>query len=243
MPRKGLPDTRGRGASYDLAGKIANARLLLAAELLGKLTPEQQAALAHKDKKSVREQMADACAAINSGKTLVVKPEVVSPSAPPAQPRLKLVEGTTIVPSYDKFEVKKHFKLDTSAKAAVQIYYLGDNFKANFSNKIETDVEKAELRCHTLLRSSLDPEIMSELDEARRVIKLAHFWGMLLQQPRGETGPLLVNGYANIAYVEDENGVLWFVSAGWDSGNGWYVLARSVEGPLRWSVGLQVVSR
>lgn len=159
------------------------------------------------------------------------------------QPILKLLDTTTIVPAFEKFEAKAHFKKDTSEKAKVKIYWIGDNFKKNLLKKIETDVEKCEIRSYTLLRSSLDPEIMAEIGEERRITKLAHLWSMLERQGNGEEGPLLVNGYANVLYIEGENGEVFAVHARWHSGHGWYVGARSVVYPNRWRGGYRVFSR
>jgi len=46
-----------------------------------------------------------------------------------------------------------------------------------------------------------------------------------------------------IYYIRDSKGVLWAVSAYWDSGFGWDVGAYSVAGPGWWDAGCQVVSR
>ena len=242
MSDKRQRGTEGRSASWILAVRLLTALVHLISKLLRKLSYEQVAALGEKENETKLEQMVEAFALINSGKTLVSK-DSVTPPAPAIPPRLKTIEGATIVPAFEKFEAKKNFKEDTSAKAVVQIYWIGDNFKKNFLKKIEVDVEKAELHRYSLLISSLDPDIMTELGEERRVTKLAHFWAMLEKQPRGESGPLLVNGYANIAYVEDENGVVWAVGAGWHSGLGWGVGARSVGCPDGWRADSQVFSR
>ncbi len=123
-------------------------------------------------------------------------------------------------------------------------FYLGNNFKTNFLGKIEEDVEVATIVVHRLERISRSPEIMAELGVENRVIKLAHFYEMLKIQNQGQDGPLLVNRYANIAYIEDENGTVWAVNAGWGSvDREWYVDAISVENPDEWGGGHQVLSR
>lgn len=121
-------------------------------------------------------------------------------------------------------------------------FYLGSNFKTNFLGKIEEGVEAATIRVCRLEKASRDPEIMTELGAEKRVIKLAHFYEKIKAQSRGQDGPLLVNGYANIAYIEDENGIVWAVHADWGSG-GWRVRAYSVEAPCGWFGGYQVLSR
>jgi len=242
MSEKRQRGTQGRGAPWILAVRLLTALVHFMSKLLRKLPYEQIAALGDKENEAKLDRMIEAVALINSGKTLVssdgVKPAPPTPVVNP--PRLKLLEGTTIVPAFEKFVARYHCRED--GKTKVKIYYLGENFKKNFLKKIEVDVEKAELRRHILLRSSLDPEIMAELGEDRRTVKLAHFWAMLEKQANGEQGDLLVNGYANIAYVEDENGIVWAVIAYWNSGRGWRVEADSVGDPDGWYDGYRVLS-
>jgi hypothetical protein len=83
---------------------------------------------------------------------------------------------------------------------------------------------------------------MGELGETART-KLAQFWEQMKKQGQGQKGALLVNGHANIAYIDDENGTLWAVDAHWLSSSGWFVEADSVAGPGWWDAGHQVVSR
>lgn len=123
-------------------------------------------------------------------------------------------------------------------------FYLGDNFRKNFLGKIEEGVGAVTIRIHRLEKVSRDPEIMAELGVEKMVIKLAHFYEMLKIQNQGQEGPLLVNGYTNIAYIEDEKGTIWAVGAYWRSSDReWDVRAHSVECPRGWDAGRQVVSR
>ena len=107
------------------------------------------------------------------------------------------------------------------------------------------DVPAGELAVSTLLRGTHDPEIMVALGpQSRRFIKLGQFYQLIEAQGHGQEGPLLVNGYANIAYILDENGAPWAVRAGWDPGYGdWDVCVDSVADLDGWGAGLQVLSQ
>ena len=149
---------------------------------------------------------------------------------------------TAEVPSIASFVAKEKFRSGKEIDG-VKIYWLGDNFKENFLNKKETDIAPATLRIQKLKNSSLDTPILAELGDKAETT-MAHFWELLKQQGSGQKGNLLVNGYANIAYIRDENGVLWAVCAYWSSGrDGWDVVADAVECPDEWNADDQVVSR
>ena len=62
------------------------------------------------------------------------------------------------------------------------------------------------------------------------------------QGNKGEDGILLNNGYANIFYIKDQNGVLRPVGVYWCD-DGWLVSAYSVGRPSRWDAGGRVFSR
>lgn len=64
----------------------------------------------------------------------------------------------------------------------------------------------------------------------------------MAEQGNGEDGILLTNGYANIFYIRDINGVFWAVRCPW-SGDVWYVRATSVGPPRGWGGGSRVFSR
>lgn len=156
----------------------------------------------------------------------------------------KLLEfvTTSSVLAIEGFKAADHFKVDTKT-SGLRIAWLGDNFKENFLRKKEGATASSELKVHRLLESSLDTPIVTELAD-KCEIKLGQFFALLLKQGKGEPGPLLVNGYANIAYIRDINGVLWAVRAHWSSDRGgWSFEAFSVEYPHGWRTGGRVVSR
>jgi hypothetical protein len=161
-----------------------------------------------------------------------------------AEPKKLLEFVTTVnVAALECFTAMDAFKVDTGPKTAVQIAWIGDNFEQNFLRKTEDACEAAELKVHKLLEQSLDPPIITELADNHE-ITLGQFFSLLQKQGKGEAGPLLVNFYANIAYIRDFNGTLWAVHARWSADRGgWGVVADSVEGPGRWVGGFQVLSR
>lgn len=108
----------------------------------------------------------------------------------------------------------------------VKFYGFGSNFEANFLNKVEEPVEPDTLKVFRLKKDSLDAPIIAALG-ADHETKLAHLYDLLKKQKNGEKGTLLTNGYANIFYIRDVNGILWAVRALWLRG-GWRVNADSV---------------
>lgn len=165
-------------------------------------------------------------------------------TAAPAE-KLKLLESVATVPvtATTRFVAADRFVADTSKKAKVKIAFAWDNFKNNFVPKVETDIQAGELKIHKLLRDSLDKPIIAELG-ANHETYLADLWAMLLEQPNGEKGKLLVNGRANIFYIRDVEGVLWAVSVGWGPAyGGWVLCPDSVSFPAPWDADDQVVSR
>ncbi|OGC87672.1 hypothetical protein A3D70_01180 [Candidatus Adlerbacteria bacterium RIFCSPHIGHO2_02_FULL_54_18] len=149
---------------------------------------------------------------------------------------------TTSVAAIESFTAADNFKVDTK-KAATRIYYLGDSFKKHFGRKEEGASEATKIKVHKLLEGSLDAPIITELAD-KCEITLGQFFALLSKQGKGESGPLLTNGWANIAYIRDDEGNLWAVYAHWSAGrSGWNVEASSVEYPSGWDDGYQVMSR
>lgn len=135
----------------------------------------------------------------------------------------------------------KKFVAKDALKEA-NVGYTGSNFDRFFLNKVEEGVGDATIAIYHLERDSLDAPIMTELG-SHAEINLAYLFELLKKQSKGESGPLLINGYANIAYIKGSDGNFWAVDAGWHSGRGyWSVDARSVEFPDRWGAGYQVLS-
>lgn len=127
--------------------------------------------------------------------------------------------------------------------AEANVGWTSENFNRLFLELVEENGEGATLYVHCLERASLDASILAELGD-RAKISLAHFFGALKKQSKGEPGPLLTNGYANIAYLTGSDGNLWAVDAYWDGvGRYWVVNAYSVGNPSEWDAGSHVLSR
>ena len=143
------------------------------------------------------------------------------------------------VPAIKEFVAKEHFKLGESA--GVKISYLGDNFNDHFLKKREENITEVMLKSFKLTQASLSPPIITALGDNHETY-LAQLWELLKLQPQGETGILLTNGYVNIFYIRDADGILWAVCVRW-FGDGWCVYAGSVEDPYWWRAGDQVFGR
>lgn len=134
------------------------------------------------------------------------------------------------------------FTMNEETQKAANIGYMWDDFKSHFFGKTEENIGDLTVAVHKLEKDSLDKPILEELEE-KAEISLAQFVELLKQQSQGQEGTLLVNGWANIAYIRDKKGNLWAVDAGWDSADRyWHVNAYSVEIPRDWSAGGQVLS-
>lgn len=161
--------------------------------------------------------------------------------------RILQFDGTVVVSATTaKFVAKEKFVVNTEGDALVKISYLGDNFKAWFlsgDGKTEDSISEQTLRHAKLCEASVDGPIIAELG-GRELAEttLSEMFALMEKQGKGEDGCLLSNGYANIFYIKDQNGVLRAVDVLW-LGSGWFVNARSVEFLLGWLVGFRVFSR
>jgi hypothetical protein len=153
--------------------------------------------------------------------------------------------ATTIaIPTVASFTSSGFFIIDTSKKATVKISRLGDNFKKHFLPKVEkNEVAAEDLAINKLLEYAYDPAIITALGgEAKVEITLGQFFSAFAKQPNGEAGPLLTNGYANVGYIRDIEGVLWAVDGFWDGG-GWDFEASPLDRPDGWLDVNQFLSR
>ncbi|MDP3954617.1 MAG: hypothetical protein Q8Q06_04355 [bacterium] len=123
-------------------------------------------------------------------------------------------------------------------------FFLGDSFKENFLGKIEKRVPATDLAVHILVRQSLDRPIIDELGGGREETFLYQLYELISRQPKGEDGPLLVDGKTNIFYIRDAAEVLWAVNVDWDSHRSeWNVNAYSTAHLVEWEVSRQVFSQ
>jgi hypothetical protein len=142
------------------------------------------------------------------------------------------------IPTQPKFTAKDHFTLDSKT---VEISYIGSNFKSNFLAKRENPELGFELKIETLGENKIDSEILENFTNLE--VSLSTLWYLLTLQPKGESGALLTNGYANIFYIRDVKNTLSAVLCNWDSDDGWSVEASPVADPYGWAADDQVFSR
>lgn len=157
---------------------------------------------------------------------------------------LLIPEGTvTVAPSNAPFVARDHFRVNTTTTGWVKIAYLWDNFRDWFLEKAEESFAGSTLSYGKLSRASMDGPIIAELGgETKAETTLAELFALMEQQPNGETGPLLTNGYANVFYIRDVNAVPRAVDVHW-RGDGWDVCADAVTNPIVRSGDRQVFSR
>jgi len=184
---------------------------------------------------------------------LLPQPSVVPVETAQPELLLNLVGTITTSATTSKFVAKDKFVVNTKRNAPVKISAVWDNFTNWFlsgDGKIEDptrlpdeQVSKQTLCYHKLRKASADDPIITELGgEAKAETTLSEMFYLMEKHKNGEDCVLLNNGYANIFYIRDQNGVLRAVGVDWD-GDGWGVNARSVGGPGRWGGGYQVFSR
>ncbi|MBU2028765.1 hypothetical protein KJ761_02640 [Patescibacteria group bacterium] len=167
----------------------------------------------------------------------------LKPLEPVPESLLEFIGTVEVLATTEKFVARDNFVRDVSKKARVKISYLGGNFTEKFIGKIEEPFAGGILRYRKLRKSSVDGPIITELGgEQKAETTLAEIFALMERQGNGQSGSLLTNGYANIFYIRDINGVLWAVSCAW-YGAGWSVFAYSVESPHGWHAGHQVFSR
>jgi hypothetical protein len=145
---------------------------------------------------------------------------------------LETLKAEIKVSARDKFVVADNFK-----KGNAGIYYLGENFQKWFGSKVEENIPAATLSSRKLTQNSLDGPIKAELGESHETF-LCWLFEKIEAQADGREGELLVNGRANIFYI---NGRV--VGAGWGAGGGWRVCAYEVANPGEWCAGCRVFSR
>lgn len=148
-------------------------------------------------------------------------------------------------PVAPKPAVSDTFKADETffnKKSGVKMVEHGSNFTSWFTGKVEEGVPAEILVAFVLTQGANDTEIITDLGgEEKAEVTLAEIWRLIERQASGREGVLLTNGWANIFYVRDVNGLLRAVGVGWYD-DGWGVYAYALDG-FSWYVGGQVFSR
>ena len=137
------------------------------------------------------------------------------------------------------------FKADDTffnKKSGVKMVEHGSNFISWFTGKVEEDAPEGMLVPFTLAQNAYDSEIIKDLGgEEAAEVTLAEIWRLMERQANGGEGVLLSNGWANIFYVRDREGVLRAVYVFW-VGGGWSVDAFALD-DYRWYDDGRVFSR
>ena len=98
----------------------------------------------------------------------------------------------------------------------------GLDFVDWFAGHVEEDVSVGDLVPFILTQSTYDDRILADLGGGKKAkTTLCEIWRLMQRQANGEDGVLLTNGYANIFYVQDVNGILRTVVVRWHS-DGWF---------------------
>jgi len=153
---------------------------------------------------------------------------------------LELVSTTVVKATTKSFIAKEKFVRDVSTKAKVKISGLGGNFTTWFldgNSKVETPITETSIHMYRLKKASVDSLIIEELGgETKAETTLTVIYSMMKKQPRGKKGLLLTDGWANIFYVRDQNGVVRAVSVDWN-GDGWHVFGCRTDYTVAWGGG------
>ncbi len=140
------------------------------------------------------------------------------------------------------------FQRDSFFKNGPVKLYIWDSFRDRILKAIPNLVPafQGNLQSTQLSKDMRDSEILEELGHPKP-FSLLEFSSilsyLLMKQPEGEEGKLLVNGYATIFYVELEDGRVVAVDARWgDDDRAWILDAYVLDGAF-WREGYRVFSR
>jgi len=143
------------------------------------------------------------------------------------------------------FVAKEHFVVDVSEKAKVKISNIGGDFLRYFCPKIEmNNIAAKELVVNKITKNVFSSFLINVLGGENNVeITLSEFFAVFAKQPNGEDGPLLTDGYTNLAYARDIDGTIWAVHGFWYD-DGWQFGATLCScNPRMWVSDDQVLSR
>src|SRR3984957_12620253 len=144
---------------------------------------------------------------------------------------LQHVETAVVLASGAPAIIRDYFKKNPGVRFST----VWAEFKKRFFEKSENAAAEVTYCKYKLLQLSADGPIVAELGgETKAEATFTAAFALLKRQPRGETGFLQTNGYANIFYIRDKNGTLCAVRIGW-ADDGWVIDAISVQDPLAWN--------
>lgn len=144
---------------------------------------------------------------------------------------LEALEDVVVPADTAPFIIKDQFKKG----GALRISMVWEEFRRRYFGKVEQPGQPIRLRKYRLLSFAPDGPIIAELGGEDKVQStVAAAYALMRKQPNGEAGFLQTNGFANIFYVKDKEGVLCAIRTGWAS-DGWVIDAIPVADPLAWN--------
>lgn len=159
------------------------------------------------------------------------------------QTSIRFTHTLTVGPLVGVFDPNKFFH---DRRDDVNLYVWGD-FESRIlaSARPVSDQPSADLSAYILTNNMYDSEVRAQLP-AGYVFNLDDIWmigAAIALQPKGESGKLLTNGYANLFYVQVGERV-FAVDVRWRRGRGdWDVGAWGPGGRGPWFTAGQVFSR
>lgn len=153
-----------------------------------------------------------------------------------------VIANFTVPATTEKFVTKDIFKVDTGRKAKVRISHLSYRFKELFFEKEEDPFSGSTISIRKLKKNLTSNSLLVELGgkEAAQTT-LAEMYAIMTAQPNGKRGNLLINGWANIFYIEDIYGSLQSVFLLWNKG-GWSVFM-DLDNSILWQAGYRIFLR
>ncbi|MFZ2299678.1 MAG: hypothetical protein WAW00_00915 [Candidatus Moraniibacteriota bacterium] len=155
-----------------------------------------------------------------------------------AETRLLKPVGKSTVPARTKpFNAVAFYQIGTGL-------YVYETFAERLDLSARQIVDSAPARPYVaslLKANAYDKDICKELPESH-LSTLEDIASLIEAQPKGKSGFLLNNGYANIFYVEGKNGEVFAVRVSWDSDyREWLVSGWRLDGTGFWGAGYRVL--
>ncbi len=147
------------------------------------------------------------------------------------------------------FDPKDKFNVDTSETSAIKISGRGSNFELWMLPEVVAPRTGYVFEAHTLTSDANDEDILqgAERDDIDTDPAAIHY--LVSQQPKGEEGPLLNDGKANIFYVQRKvegqgkiRSVRRVVHVDWYV-RGWFFFACPIPDGREWNAGDRVFLR
>ncbi len=156
--------------------------------------------------------------------------------------------GTAVLPARkESFSAKEKYVVNISPGSHVKISYVNSEYLQLCGDSVEEPSSETALCAHVLTRPSEFAPAVKELNGKGIITKItpAEQFALMARQPdgpKGASGLLLANGFANLLEVVFPNGATRLVRLRW-YGGGWGVYVSPVSISFQWYDGSQVLSR